>query len=487
MNHDQPPSLQPRHATARNQERATDGALVARFSELLGKPLIPWQRQVIDVISEIDPSTGTYWYDELVLTVQRQAGKTTITKSYDVRNSLWGPDRKTWYLAQTGKDANDQFRDFVKSWRKSRLRKLAKPPRLSNGSMALEFKNGSQLRPGGATEAAGHGVQGDLINVDEVWSLSKQQAKNLKDGFIPTTTTRLKLTGVRPQIWWTSTEGNASSEYFNDRLDRLRAGDIPDRTAFFDFGIPFDADPEDLETIWRYHPGAGYLFDFDQLAGFRRQFDDDAEGWARAFGNIRDAGSTDRAIDSLLWADTMDEPVTPEHGMRVCFGVGVPLDATHTVIAACIGVGGGLPPLVQIVDDLPGTGESPARLLALQNDYRAPVCIDPRGPSAALADVLANAHDPHTFERVYRLSDMRAAAAVTAPQSFVSALEQHNLTHASDRLADEQVCRATKRKSGDAWLWNRSAGDVSALEAMTMAYWGYMHLPEWEADDIQVF
>ena len=81
MNHDQPPSLQPRHATARNQERATDGALVARFSELLGKPLIPWQRQVIDVISEIDPSTGTYWYDELVLTVQRQAGKTTITKA----------------------------------------------------------------------------------------------------------------------------------------------------------------------------------------------------------------------------------------------------------------------------------------------------------------------------------------------------------------------------------------------------------------------
>jgi hypothetical protein len=25
------------------------------------------------------------------------------------------------------------------------------------------------------------------------------------------------------------------------------------------------------------------------------------------------------------------------------------------------------------------------------------------------------------------------------------------------------------------------------VEAMTMAYWGYMHLPEWEADDIQVF
>lgn len=487
MNHSEPPTLKPRYATARNADRETDGALVAKFSTLLGKPLIPWQRQVIDVISEIDPATGTYYYDELVLTVQRQAGKTTITKSYDVRNALWGPDRKTWYLAQTGKDANDQFRDFVKSWRRTKLRKLSKPPRLSNGSMALEFRNGSQLRPGGATEAAGHGVQGDLINVDEVWSLSKQQAKNLKDGFIPTTTTRLKLTGVRPQIWWTSTEGNTNSEYFNARLDKLRSGDIPERTAFFDFGIPFDADPEDLETIWSYHPGAGHLFDFDQLAGFRNQFEDDAEGWARAFGNIRDAGATERAIDSILWADTTAQQVEPRRGLRVCFGVGVSLDATHTVVAACIDSGDGAPPLVQIVDDLPGTGEAPARLLALQERYGAPICIDRRGPSAALADVLATTKSSDTFEPVYRLTDMKAGDAVTAPQSFVSALEQHNLSHATDPLADEQVCVATKRKSGDAWLWNRAASDVSALEAMTMAYWGFTHLPDWSIDDIQVF
>lgn len=46
----------------------------------------------------------------------------------------------------------------------------------------------------------------------------KTTGEEPRDGFIPTTTTRLKLTGVRPQIWWTSTEGNASSEYFNDRL-----------------------------------------------------------------------------------------------------------------------------------------------------------------------------------------------------------------------------------------------------------------------------
>ena len=112
--------------------------------------------------------------------------------------------------------------------------------------------------------------------------------------------------------------------------------------------------------------------------------------------------------------------------------VGVSLDATHTVVAACIDSGDGAPPLVQIVDDLPGTGEAPARLLALQERYGAPICIDRRGPSAALADVLATTKSSDTFEPVYRLTDMKAGDAVTAPQSFVSALEQHNLSHATD-------------------------------------------------------
>lgn len=484
MNRHEPPALAPRFATPRNPDRPTDGDVVARFSAMLGKPLIPWQRQVLDVISEIDPATGTYWYDELVLTVQRQAGKTTITKSFETRNALWGPGRVSWYLAQTGKDANDQFRDLVKTFQRSRLTRLAKRPRMSNGSMALEFRNGSMIRPGGVTEAAGHGVQGDLINVDEVWAMSDQQAKNLMDAFIPTTTTRLKLTGVRPQIWWTSTEGNAGSGYFNRRLDRLRAGDIPARTAFFDFGIPYGSDPEDLDNIWTHHPGAGHLFDFDQLADFRAKFDDDAAGWARAFGNVRDSGVDMRAIDANLWDATSADPVTPSPGLRCCFGVAVAMGAVRTTITACLDTPAG--PLVQVVDTLDGTGSAAARLRRLQERYRAPIAIDRRGPSAALADVLATSLDD-TMSPVYRLADMRAADAVTAPQSFKSALEQHALMHAADPLLDQQAATATARTTGDAWLWDRKAGDVDAIEAATMAFWGWRHLPPIEPDAVQVF
>ena len=74
------------------------------------------------------------------------------------------------------------------------------------------------------------------------------------DGFVPTMATRLQATGVQPQLWITSTEGTADSTFFNRKLDECRAGDQSRRTCWFDFGLPPDADPEDLDMIMRYHP-----------------------------------------------------------------------------------------------------------------------------------------------------------------------------------------------------------------------------------------
>ncbi len=50
-----------RGGTKRDETRPTDGAIVARTAEMLGKPLLPWQRYVADVAGEIDPATGTYY------------------------------------------------------------------------------------------------------------------------------------------------------------------------------------------------------------------------------------------------------------------------------------------------------------------------------------------------------------------------------------------------------------------------------------------
>ncbi|QHJ75969.1 MAG: hypothetical protein [Bacteriophage sp.] len=474
------PTIKPRFATPRDPTRETDGPIVARYAKLLGMPFIPWQRQVIDVISEIDPATGSYYYDTLVLTVQRQAGKTSITKSYQLRNSQWGPRRRIWYMAQTGQDAGDQFRELADELKKSRLRKLAFDPRMSNGNMMLKFHNGSTIRPRASTNTAGHGVQGDLINIDECWSLSELDAKTLKDGFLPTTATRFKRTHIRPQIWYTSTEGNQHSEFLNNLLDDLRGHDgipphIDRRTAFFDFGIPAGSDPEDLDNIWEHHPGAGWLFDYDQLKDFRSQYGDDVAGWARAFGNVRDTGVPDRAISPDLWEATRVAPVHPRSFPNgICFGVAVDMGASKTAIVAAFGAGPAT--IVQVVDVLPGTGAAPRKLKELQEKYRAPIIIDHRGPSSALHDVLE--HQTGKWHRpLLELLDTKAGDFVTAPQAFVSALEQRTVSHASDPDLDREVQTATKRLSGDAWLWSRKDGGTPAMEAATLALWGLRHLP----------
>lgn len=219
------------------------------------------------------------------------------------------------------------------------------------------------------------------------------------------------------------------------------------------------------------------MFDYDQLADFRRQFAQDAAGWARAFGNLRDSGIIDRAIDPQLWQATSANAIDPAEATgRVCFGVAVAMGGIGTAIVACIETEA--VPLLQVVDVLPGTGSAPERLRELQERYHAPICIDMRGPSAALADRLRLSLDEWGIAR-YELVDMRAADAVTAPQAFMSALDQHAVNHAPDSDMDREAGLAGKRMSGDAWLWNRAEGvNAPTIEAATLALWGLTHMPD---------
>ena len=60
-----------RGGTRRDPSRRTDGGNVAAFAAFLHTPLLPWQRYVADVAGEIDPDTGSYYYDTVILSTQR--------------------------------------------------------------------------------------------------------------------------------------------------------------------------------------------------------------------------------------------------------------------------------------------------------------------------------------------------------------------------------------------------------------------------------
>lgn len=472
-----------RGGTARDVLRETDGGMVARFAAILGYKLLPWQRYVADVAGEIDPETGTYYYDTVVLSTPRQVGKSTLVDSEMVRNSFHGPQRSAYYLAQTGKDASNHFKKLAQSIQQSPLAGAVARTYYGAGDVKEIFVNGSVIQPSAATRVSGHGVQGDFVCIDEAFSFSEEEGSAVLDGFLPTTATRMAATGVRPQLWLASTEGTSESTFFNARLDSCRAGDIPRRTCWFDYGVPLSIDSPDFEEIFHCHPAAGLLWRRDDLDDFRAQFGDDLAGFLRAYGNIRDKGVADTAIPRMLWADSSvpSQPASADHD-AMCLGVAVDIDSTHTSLSVATFDDGIT--CVQLVDVMPGVSESVAAIRSLAARWRMPVCIDSKGTSADLYDRLRRSADDDGIE----FAALTPADYLTAPQSFVNALQAGTVVHAASPELDDSAANTERVFSGDAWRFARrgATGLTSPLESAVLAAWGVSHLPAAPAP-LQIF
>lgn len=469
-----------RGGTRRDETRRTLGPRLAGIAAMMGTPLIPWQRYVADVACEIDEDTGTFHYDTVVISTPRQCGKSALVDSSDTFNASLGRRRRIAYAAQTGKDAEDHFKEYAELMQGTRLMQKVRKFRFSNGGMSVSFTNGSTISPMAMTKIAGHGKQMDKVTIDEAFSLTKEAGDTIMDAIIPTMNTRLMRTGVAAQRWITSTEGNADSTYFNPLLDGLRAGDVPERTCWFDFGIPEDADPEDLDVVMRYHPAAGYLWYKPQLRDFREGFGDNVAGWARAFGNRRDTGVSDRVIAADLWETTAVAPVRPAEldGRPIVFAAAVDVDATNTSVSVGIVNQDGTV-TTQLLKVLAGTGNATDEITRLCTDYAAPLVMDTRGPNADLRDRLASLTDSYG-DQLVRFVELSAADYLAVGQAYVSGLQNHTVTHALDTELDMSVAKSARTWSGDAWRITRrgSTGLTSPLESCMLAAWGATHQPE---------
>ena len=91
----------PRWATRRT-DRPTYGANAILAAEAMGFELMPWQRQVLDTALEHDPVTRKLVYREVVVTIPRQSGKTTLLLVLFMWRALMWTHQTIVYTAQTG-------------------------------------------------------------------------------------------------------------------------------------------------------------------------------------------------------------------------------------------------------------------------------------------------------------------------------------------------------------------------------------------------
>jgi hypothetical protein len=429
---------------------------VAALSAVLGRPFMPWQRTASALLNEHD-GTGRRTRRFVVVTIQRQAGKTSWLLAEAVERCLYGlPRRRVWYTAQSGQYARDKWAELVEDLLASPLaaRVVVKQ---TNGSERVIFPNGSSLRPFPPTRDALHSMQSDLVILDEAWRHSAERGAELMQAIGPTQATR-----PGAQVVVVSTAGSlADSTFLHPLVIRGRAGDPA--VGYLEWSIPDHVDPMDVDEVAAWHPAVGHTIDRGFLAGEAGVLADMPGEYARAYGN-RWTQTLERIIDPTVWSSAAtDRPIGA--GSVVLAG-DIAQDRSRGAIVAAAGG------ILEVVDSRPGTDWIGARLVELAARHNpAAVLVDRIGPATTLADDLTRAG--------VDLFPLTGAIYAAACERFVDDLTNGRVRYRPHPALDAAVDAAAQRPLGDGWAWGRrrAAAPICELVAATLASWGDQHRP----------
>jgi phage terminase large subunit-like protein len=289
----------PRFATVK-RGRSLQARQVAAVATSLGLKLLPWQAQVLGVA--LERKGGRPRYRDVLVSVPRQSGKSSLVLSLIVWRLLSEPDQRVLYAAQTRGAAREKL---LSSW----WPRLARSPCASRlkllrgfGAETVQVDNGSTLQLLSATESSGHGETTDLVIVDEAWV---HQDARVEQSTRPTMSTRRDA-----QLWAMSTAGTGRSVWWRKKLDAGRAAcetGVSEGVACFEWSAPDGADPAD-EDVWRAAmPALGRLIDVETVRADLHNMD--LLEFARAYLNLwpDPAGEGWRVFDQDKWRRAREE------------------------------------------------------------------------------------------------------------------------------------------------------------------------------------
>jgi hypothetical protein len=436
-------------ATPRRPDRFTFGHRLAALADRLGVPFLPWQRYVADVGCEIDPETGLPAYGEIIVTVPRQSGKTTLNFTWQLDRSLnWGRPQRSAYTAQTGKDARDKWIDeLFPQLEGSKLAPLVAPRGVNRGmgNEAVRFKTGSLIRILSTSPSSGHSKTLDQAVMDEIWHDADDRREQ---GLRPAMITREDR-----QLLVCSTAGTAASTVYNAKVAagrRAAEKDTGGGIAYFEWSAPDDWEPEDRESWWTFMPALGHTI---TLRSIETELQAMKPGeFRRAYGN-RPTMGVEMILPLEAWQRVCDPDVHPDGALQFGLDVSEDRQSAAIVVAGSNGV-------VELIDHRAGIGWCVGRMNELTSSHGATVAVDFGGPAGVLADSLENCEQ------------VDGRRVLQACGWLYDAIREHTVRFRSDRAFDAAINGAVKKVVGDMWAWSRkgSIADVTPLMAATLAF-----------------
>lgn len=481
-----------RFATPRTPERPTYGPVVARIAERMGKPLMPWQRCMVDVGLEVqsleagDPYPGDWAYDQVTGTVPRQAGKTVVAQPLMAHRASGGPDRYVWMTAQNGDKAHERWTIAAQTIRRDPTYAKQTTAAWARAHSILRWpKLGSYVRPFAPNDDSMHGETPDLVVVDELWAFDAEKRDAIVGAYQPGFTTK------DGQAWLLSTAAlpkhRDRAVWLNQTRRRGRRAVAEGRTlgmAYFESSIPDRVgalpvtkldERSAVELVLKHHPARGHTLRERALwsALETMKFED----FLAAYGNY--PGETEES--GVVSGEQMIAAQSPElipAGVEVAIAVDVDPDLREAVISACWRRDDGSG-VTQVIDHRPGTrwvAPAAAGYIERHSPYR--VAVNNIGPSREVADALESGG-----VEIFRVSGSDYSAACTR---WLEQTTQNNpaLRHDGHPALLDAVKAAQMHKWARGWDFrDRPDGDpITGLRATVLAMWGADHRPEPEYD-----
>ena len=338
--------------------------------------------------------------------------------------------------------------------------------RYANGDQAVEMLNGGIIVYRTRTSGGGRGL-------DDISRLVVDEAQHAQPEQLASSTPILAV-NPNPQTNFIGSAGIANRSDWWWRLRKRALVENPGSFAWLEHSAEtirlredgsvesMCMDPSDRESWAVANPAYPHRIEPGFLAEQLNNLGPDL--FAREHLTCWDpeAASEGGAIDARLWSDLKVES-EPEPTM---LGLAVDVDRAWASIGAS---NGGHVGSVQRARFGPWAVTEAIRICSQR---RIPICIDGGGPAASLIDEIEAAD-----VQVVRASieDYKTACA-----DLEDAINARQVTHGGYADLDEAVRGASWRTLGDRRVWARRNGDVSMLEAVTLARWAALEVPTYD-------
>lgn len=445
------------------------------MSHKLGRPFMPWQRQVSNVAGEVLPS-GRMAYPVVVLIVPRRGGKTAMDLARKMQRAAAHPGSRCWYTAQTGGDAGVTFRQDWAPLVQGAFSSSTAKIRLSNGSESITLPGRrSQVGLFAPTETALHGQDSDDVTVDEAWAFSKEKGLQLEAAIRPTMATRKQR-----QLWIISAGGTQLSTWLLAWRELGRSLTGPDQgVAFFEWHPEVDEDGRpsvDLDDpqVWAAtHPAVGHTI---SLATLREDFasmskmDGGRELFYRSYLDIFTSTTTGRVLPELAWNNCLDKLAAIDPAQSIQLAYDVADDRQHGAITLSQLQGARV--VTEVVSST-GMADNPGDQLRVGIDWMAhrvkqlrdtfphiQVAADGYGPASTVTrQLVALGVDVH---------ELGTRDMVDASAELLDAVLTKGMAHRGQPVLDAAAAALAKRQLGDGFAWSRRMSTANPAPALAL-------------------